>query len=110
MDQVPLASQNAIDAVGQVTRDLLDPRVVRMTDQTGEHGRATRVVATDIGRVADDVHERAVVELEAHDADVPRARGEAGELLQDAATKRLALGREPAALGPWSRACGAVSR
>src|SRR5689334_725346 len=36
MDQVALAAQEAIDVVGQVASDLLDPRVVRMADQAGD--------------------------------------------------------------------------
>ncbi|HEX3483392.1 MAG TPA: hypothetical protein VHT91_50625 [Kofleriaceae bacterium] len=40
MDQVALASQEPVDPIGQVARDLLDPRVVRMAGQTGDvHGQ-----------------------------------------------------------------------
>jgi hypothetical protein len=45
MDQVALAAQEAIDAVGQIASDLLDPRVGRMADP---------VVAPDAIEVACD--------------------------------------------------------
>src|SRR5882757_1334933 len=36
MNQVALAAQEAVDAIGQVAPDLLDPRVVRVATQTGD--------------------------------------------------------------------------
>jgi hypothetical protein len=58
MDQVALAAQEAIDAVGQIASDLPDPRVVRMADQTGNMHTAGLEVDDEPDDVADETAER----------------------------------------------------
>src|SRR5215468_11383357 len=58
MNQVALASQEPIDAIGQVARDLLDPSVVRMADQTGDVHAAGLEVDDEPDDVADEAAER----------------------------------------------------
>src|SRR5262245_41404290 len=58
MDQVALATQEPVDAIGQVPRDLLDPRVVRMADQTSDVHAAGLEVDDEPDDVADETAER----------------------------------------------------
>ena len=58
MDQVALAAQEAIDAVGQVASDLLDPRVVRMADQAGDVHAVGLEIDDEPDNIADEAAER----------------------------------------------------
>src|SRR5262245_15133012 len=58
MNQVALAAQEPVDAVGQVARDLLNPRVVRIADQTGDVHAARLEVDDEPDNVADETAER----------------------------------------------------
>src|SRR5689334_9493703 len=58
MDQVALASQDAIDAVGQVASDLLDPRVVRIADHAGDVDAAGLEVDDEPDEITNEPPER----------------------------------------------------
>src|SRR6185369_7617549 len=58
VDQVALASQESVDPIGQVARELLDPCVVRMADQTGDVHAAGLEVDDKPDDVTDDTAER----------------------------------------------------
>src|SRR3954468_17037717 len=58
MNQVALPSEESVDAIGQVASDLLDPRVVRLTNQTGDVHASGLEVDDEPDDVADETAER----------------------------------------------------